>query len=87
MSGARNYGDSVAREMSRRVGGAFEDTTALKALGPHQREHGMMAVVMADYSLWVFDAGADDQADDNVLVPDEGTGRWMACTLTEASGG
>lgn len=87
MAGARQYGDSVARELSRRFGGALADATALKALGPDLRADGMMVVLMSDYSLWVFDAGSSSAADDNVLVPDAGTGRWHACTLKVASGG
>ncbi len=87
MSGARQYGDLVAREVSQRFGGAFDDADAIEALGPKYRAHGMMVVNMDGYSLWVFDSASESEEDDNVLVPDEGTGRWHACTLTVTSGG
>lgn len=79
--GALRYGERAAREVSQRLAGAFEDAADLKALPPASRVHGALAVVMDDYSLWVFDSASSAEAGDTVLVPDSGAGRWHACTL------
>lgn len=84
-NGALKYGERAAREVSERAAGSFESAAALQDLPPAFRVHGMLAVVMSDYSLWVFDSESDTAADDNVLVPTTGDGRWHACTLRTAS--
>jgi hypothetical protein len=52
----------------------------LKAIAATGRSDGMLAVVKTDGSLWRFIAAstqASDGADELVLVPDAGTGRWV----------
>lgn len=80
MAGAINYGDAAAREVSERVGGVFADDAALKALAPNQRVNGMLCVV-EPASLWIFDASSSASAGATVLVPDSGTGRWVAAVI------
>lgn len=74
------FGNAEAREVSKRVGGVFADTAALKALPVRQRADGMVAVVKPA-QLWVFDASSSAGASATVLVPDAGTGRWLAGTF------
>ncbi len=52
-------------------------TTALAAVAAVDRSEGMLAMVLADNSLWRFDAGSTASASASVVVPDAGTGRWI----------
>lgn len=72
-----NLGPSWAQVLSGRAGGKVADTTALEAVPPEQRVDGMIAVVHPA-QIWVFDAASSASASAVVLVPDEGTGRWLA---------
>jgi hypothetical protein len=56
------------------------DRTALKAVGADSRYDGQLVMVRTDGSLWRFVAAsavATDVAQELVLVPDAGTGRWL----------
>ena len=54
------------------------DTTAIKAIPPHSRGPGMLAVDQATGLLWQFDEDSAASAGVAVLVPDAGDGRWLA---------
>lgn len=62
------------------LGGGVADRTALKAVAAAERYDGKLVMVRSDGSLWRFVAAsavAADGADEIVLVPDAGTGRWL----------
>jgi len=52
---------------------------ALRALAAELRHDGLVAVVQADGSRWVFSAAstAADTTNNLVMTPDGGTGRWL----------
>lgn len=78
------YGDAAARKVSERIAEAVATTTALKAVPPDRRVDGMLASVLLDYSLWVFDVDSSESAGAKCLVPTSGAGRWL---LIGGSGG
>ncbi len=74
------YGDEPVRHISARMyGGIIADATALAAIKPLSRSHGMIAVI-APAATWVFDSGSVASASATVIVPAVGTGRWLKCT-------
>jgi hypothetical protein len=75
------YGDSAAREVSGRIAGPPATTTELKATPADRRVDGQLFLVIADGSLWFYSATSSASAGATVLVPDVGTGRFLACTL------
>jgi hypothetical protein len=83
--GALSYGDDAAREVSRRFLGEYATRAALKSVPVSGRVDGMYSAVAApaaglDPSLWRFHAASaaavDGAAEELVLVPDAGSGRW-----------
>jgi hypothetical protein len=78
--GALPYGDAATRAISERCAGVFATTAALKALPAKSRANGMIAVV-DPASLWVFNAASAAGASSTVLVPDAGSGRWLAAVI------
>lgn len=78
--GAFQYGDQVAQELSQRYGGCFANRAAIKALPGRGRCDGMLVMSDDDGSLWRFDASAaqaTDVAEELLLVPGAGSGRWI----------
>jgi hypothetical protein len=62
------------------TGGSVATTTALKAVAAVDRADGMIVMVRADGSLWRFvsaSTAATDVAEELVLIPGAGTGRWL----------
>lgn len=88
-NGAVNYGDSVAQDLSKRVGGNFASTAALTALPPAKRVDGMISVVGTQE--WIFIAGSTTASGAACLLPDDVSsngGRWKTATggVTGATG-
>lgn len=60
--------------------GTSASRTTLKAVPAAGRYDGQLVMVLTDGSLWRFDAdhaGDTDVAEELILVPDAGTGRWL----------
>lgn len=76
------YGDSAARLVSGRVGGYAATTAALKAIPANRRVNMQIYMVEADNSLWVFDGDSAAGASSTVLVPDAGSGRYLAIGIS-----
>lgn len=75
-----DYGDAVARIVSGRIGGQYLTKAALKSIGVKARVDGQLFYCKADRSLWTFvsdSAVAADGADELVLVPTAGAGRFL----------
>lgn len=53
------------------------DTTAIKAISPANRGPDQLVVDSGTGKVWRFDADSSAGASSTVLVPDEGTGRWV----------
>jgi hypothetical protein len=78
--GIQTYGDQLAQELSQRFGGCFATRTAIKGLAAKSRCDGMLVMSDDDGSLWRFDkdaAQATDVAEELLLVPSAGSGRWI----------
>lgn len=61
------------------------DKAALSAIAAASRHNGMLVLVRDDGSLWRFDssdATAEDEAQELVIAPDAGTGRWLRADKT-----
>lgn len=88
MPSSPRYGDFVGRAAKLRVGAPSATTTTLKALpAEHEsRMDGAITVVLADSSLWIFDADATLGAQDGILVPASGTGRWKLLGVAGSGG-
>lgn len=59
---------------------AFADTAAIQAISPNIRVHGMSVRDASTGLGWHFDENSSASASSSVLVPDAGTGRWIADT-------
>lgn len=81
----KTYGDQLAQEITRSIGGNYASTAALTALPAAKRIDGMICLVLANYSLWVFEAASATGASATVLAPDAGTGRWHRIALAEVA--
>ncbi len=79
-------GDRAAQAVSARIAAPAATTTALKAIPADRREDGMVCCVLADSTLWVFDADSSATASATVLAPDVGTGRWLTVGLGALTG-
>lgn len=82
---ASGAGELVEVEL-KQLGKAFArlfslaDRDAVTALAATARFDGQLVMVLTDNSLWRFDAAAamsEDEAQELVLAPDAGTGRWV----------
>jgi hypothetical protein len=65
---------------SQGVAHTVADRTALKAVAAASRSDGMVVMLLDDGSMWRFDgdhAGATDVAEELILVPAAGDGRWI----------
>jgi len=62
------------------------DKTALKAVAAASRFDGMLIQLQSDMSFWMFDASSSvsaDEAEELVIAPTAGTGRWIAADKTK----
>ena len=76
--GALNHGDQAAREVSKRTYGAVDAETDLDNIPTTSRYDGMIAVVLADQTLWIFDKDSSaTETSGSVRQPASGTGRWL----------
>lgn len=80
------YGDAAARQVSGRIGDPTATTTTLKAIPADRRVDGQLFLVLADSSLWAFDADSSASASSTVLVPDAGSGRFLAMGIASFGG-
>lgn len=81
-----HYGETLAREIARRVYPyALADTAALTAIPAASRVDAMMALVSGDPLPWVFDSDSAASASADVKVPDAGSGRWLRSTAGTVS--
>lgn len=72
-----DYGDTAAREVSKRVAKPVASTTVLAAVPARSRTHGQLCVTLDTFTLWVFDANDSATAGSStVIVPGAGAGRW-----------
>lgn len=75
--GAVHFGDITAQAVSHRFYGAVDAETDLDTISEDARVDGMAAVVLADYSVWVFDGDSSaTEATGTVRQPASGSGRW-----------
>lgn len=74
------YGDFAAQTVSERIAAPVATTAALTAIPASRRVDGMIALVQADSSLWVFNSSSSAGAAAGVLAPDSGSGRWLLCS-------
>jgi len=77
-----NYGDTAAREVSKRIGRYGADAAALKAIPANARVNGQLFVKVDDASLWLFNGASSASAGATVLVPDAGSGRFLQLSQT-----
>lgn len=80
------YGEAAAREVSGRIGAQSATTTTLKATPADRRKDGQLFTVDADNSLWIFDLGSSAGASATCLVPDAGSGRFLAMGVGSFAG-
>jgi hypothetical protein len=80
MIGLAQSGDSIARECSGRFGGTVSTLNSLVSVPAYARAHGMVCAVLDTKQLWIFDSLSAASADDDVVVPSDGRGRWLATT-------
>ena len=73
------HGDSAGRLVSQRVGEPVATLTALKGIPAKRANNGMLALVLADFSLWQFNEASALSGDDLVVAApsDSGSGRWL----------
>lgn len=79
-NGMLAFGAREAQLLSQRYGGAFTNRAAIKALPAKYRCDGMLVMSNDDGSLWRFAATAaqaTDVAEELILVPSAGSGRWI----------
>jgi hypothetical protein len=87
-TGVLKHGSREVQDISARIAGAFATTTTLKAMGTGGRYTGMLATVIADNSVWQWDADSTSSAGATVLVPDDApaAGRWVTMVFTPTPG-
>lgn len=87
-TGALLYGETAAREVSRRHGGSLADATAIQALVPASCADGMEVVKADDQTGWIYSAASTASAGNSVLVPADSrsAGRWLAKTPSAVIG-
>jgi hypothetical protein len=84
--GAVRFGDAVAQAVSRRFYGAVDAEADLDDISEDARADGMGALVLADHSMWVFDAdSAATAAAGQVRQPVSGGGRWHIASAAGAT--
>ena len=68
-----------------RINFAYANTAAIEAISPNERQDGDPAFDKATGIGWHFDAGSSAGASASVLVPDAGSGRWIADTTVSGA--
>lgn len=71
--------------MSKRIHPPQANTTAIKAIRPDRRRDGMLVLDDSTGVVWRFDAQSSASAADDVLVPDEGGGRYLASKTVDGT--
>lgn len=73
------HGDSAARLVSERIAKPVATMSALKGVPTRRAVHGMVALVLADYSLWQFHDSCALTGDDILVAEpsDGGAGAWL----------
>jgi hypothetical protein len=78
MKGSLDFGDTAAREVSQRIYGFVDAETDLDNIPAIERVDGMLAVVLGDQTMWVFDKDSvAAEATGKVRQPASGDGRWL----------
>lgn len=75
-----NYaGETLARSVALRIHAAVATVAALAAIPVDERVDGMVCLVTADGSRWVFNSSssAADTSKNLIVAPDSGSGRWL----------
>lgn len=74
-----NYGETLARSVALRISASVATLAALAAIPARDRDPGMLALVTADNSQWVFSSSssAADASQNLVVTPAAGSGRWL----------
>jgi len=80
------YGETLAREVDLRIAAAVANTAAITALPAADRVDGLLILETTNGSSWWFDDDSTAVAGPSVLVPDAGSGRWLATGGSVASG-
>lgn len=86
--GAVTFGDIVAQRVSARLYGSVDAETDLDNISATNRADGMLAVVLTDWSVWVFDLDSTaTEVTGSVRTPAAGDGRWIrtGATLSETT--
>ena len=86
--GAVAFGDIVAQRISTRMYGSVDAETDLDNISATSRVDGMLAVVLTDWSVWVFDLDSTaTEVTGSVRTPAAGDGRWIraGATLSETN--
>lgn len=86
--GAVTFGDIVAQRVSARLYGSVDAETDLDNISATSRADGMLAVVLTDWSVWVFDLDSTaTEVTGSVRTPAAGDGRWIrtGATLSETT--
>lgn len=81
--GAVAFGDIVAQRVSTRIYGSVNAETDLDDISATSRADGMIAVVLTDWSVWVFDLDSTaTEVTGSVRTPAAGDGRWIRTGAT-----
>lgn len=81
--GAVAFGDIVAQRVSTRIYGSVDAETDLDNISTTSRADGMLAVVVADASVWIFDLDSTaTEVSGSVREPAAGDGRWIRTGAT-----
>lgn len=81
------HGETAARTVSERIAAAVADSAALQAIPADRRVAGMIAVKLDDGTPWQFNGTSSASAGSTVIVPDAGSGRWLALSSKAAPAG
>lgn len=72
-------GETLARDVAKRIHAPVASVTALAAITEDFRFDGQQVVVTADGGRWMFSSAssASDASKNLVVTPDSGSGRWL----------
>jgi hypothetical protein len=73
-----SWGETLSRLVDRRIQRPQTNSAAITALKAKDRFDGMLVVDKATSTVYQFDADSTAVAGPTVLVPDAGSGRWIA---------
>lgn len=81
--GALNWGDTAAQDVSVRIYGFVDAEADLDDIPVKSRADGMLAVVVGDASVWIFDGDSSaTEVTGSVRQPASGDGRWIRTGAT-----